>query len=459
MDVYDILLDFGIASFFILVGQLLRAKVSFFQKFFMPASMIAGLLGLLLGPHFANLLTFSDAAGDYTGLLMLVIFAVLGINGFKTGGMKGQSKETVERFIGYSCYRFMLPMMQYAIGIFAGLTVIKLIAPEINDGFGLLLAAGFNGGHGTAATVSKTFADLGWAEAGDIAMTTATLGMLFGIFGGLAQIKMGTRKGWTGYIKDFRYASGELKTGLIPKDEMAPMGNDTISSVSLDSLCYHLSLVVMVTAGGYLFNKQVIARFFSGAIPDYCIIYIIALLFFICFHKTGIYQHMDTRINNRISGTATDYLVFFGVARINTAVVVKYALPLIILILVGVISLLLCAWLCLRMVNKSWFEHYIFCYGYNTGIFAIGFVLLRIVDPDNKSHTLEDVAITPWGSFIDIFSWSLLPFALVNGQGWLCVLACTLLTVAPIVLSMICKVCTRPPSRNVNSIKKACQNQ
>lgn len=445
MDIYAILLDFGIASLLILVGQFCRAKISFFQKFFMPASMIAGLLGLLLGKYFLNVISFSDASGDYTGLLMLIIFAVLGINGFQTGGMKGQNRETVERFIGYSCYRFSLPMMQYAVGILAGLTIIKLVAPGINDGFGLLLAAGFNGGHGTAATVAKTFADLGWAEAGDIAMTTATLGMLFGIFGGLAQIKLGTRKGWTGYIKDFKYADGELKTGLISKKDAVPMGNDTISSVSLDSLCYHLSLILMVTAGGYLLNKNVIARFFSGAIPDYCIIYITALIFFLCFRKTGVYEHMDKRINNRISGTATDYLVFFGVAKINTSVVVTYALPLLLLILAGIASLLLCSWLCLRMVNKSWFEHYIFCYGYNTGIFAIGFVLLRIVDPENKSHTLEDVAITPWGSFIDIFSWSLLPYALINGQGWLCVIVCTLLTIAPIILSIICKVWYRTP--------------
>ena len=44
MSVTDILVDFAIASFFIAVGQLLRAKVPLVQKFFIPPSMIAGFI-------------------------------------------------------------------------------------------------------------------------------------------------------------------------------------------------------------------------------------------------------------------------------------------------------------------------------------------------------------------------------------------------------------------------------
>ena len=40
----------------------------------------------------------------------------------------------------------------------------------------LLLAAGFSGGHGTAAAVGDTFSRLGFTDANDIAMTCATVG-------------------------------------------------------------------------------------------------------------------------------------------------------------------------------------------------------------------------------------------------------------------------------------------
>ena len=40
MTVNDFLLDFAVASVFIMLGQLLRAKIKFFQRFFIPASML-----------------------------------------------------------------------------------------------------------------------------------------------------------------------------------------------------------------------------------------------------------------------------------------------------------------------------------------------------------------------------------------------------------------------------------
>ena len=73
------------------------------------------------------------------------------------------------------------------------------------------------------------------------------------------------------------------------------------------------------------------------------------------------------------------------------------------------------------MNKDSWFERSLFCFGYCTGVFAIGFVLLRIVDPENKSKTVEDVAMTPFLNFIEIAFWSLIPAALIAGKGWLVV--------------------------------------
>lgn len=83
MTVYTVLMDFAFASILILVGQLLRAKVPLIQKFFIPSSMLAGFLGLFLGPQFLNVLHFSDSISSYTSVLMIPIFAAIGINGFK----------------------------------------------------------------------------------------------------------------------------------------------------------------------------------------------------------------------------------------------------------------------------------------------------------------------------------------------------------------------------------------
>ena len=71
------------------------------------------------------------------------------------------------------------------------------------------------------------------------------------------------------------------------------------------------------------------------------------------------------------------------------------------------------------MNNWDWFERSIFVYGYSTGVFAIGMILLRIVDPQNKSKTLADVAVTePPNSIAELILWSTGPYMLLNGQHW-----------------------------------------
>lgn len=192
MTVYTVLTDFALASFLILVGQLLRAKVPLIQKYFIPSSLMAGFLGLFAGREFLNILPFSDSMGSYTSVLMIVIFAAIGINGFKIN--KGVLKREAERVVGYGLYKGAQSALQWWLPALVGVLVISKIWPDINYGFGLLLAAGFLGGHGTAAAVGTTMAELGFADAPDLAMTSATVGILAGVFGGLIFIKWATAK-------------------------------------------------------------------------------------------------------------------------------------------------------------------------------------------------------------------------------------------------------------------------
>lgn len=440
MTVYDFFIDFAIASVLILVGQLIRAKVKLFQEFFIPASMIAGFLGLFLGKQFLNILPYSDSIGSYAGVLIIIVFAVVGLNGFTSGG-KESSGAVVKRVASFTMYRFVIFFIQFVFGIAATLTIVKWAVPGINPGFGILMASGFTGGHGTAAAVGKTFADLGYAEAGDLGMTFATIGILSGIFGGLAFIKVATKKGWTAYIKDFKFISGDLRTGLVAKGNRGSMGQETISSVSLDSLAFHVCLVLGLAGGGYFLNSRVLAVHVLKGIPDFTVAFILSLIFFLLFHKTKIYDYIDKNVNSRVSGTATDYLVFFGIASIKIAVVIEYAVPLVILTLVGFVCVFLTMIpLGYRMNRDSWFERSIFCYGYSTGVFAIGFVLLRIVDPENKSCTVEDTAMSPWLSFLEIAFWSAIPAALLAGQGWYVVGIVGLATVACLAVSVVGKM-------------------
>lgn len=418
MSVNDFLLDFAIASLFIVFGQLIRAKVGFVQKFFVPASMIAGFMALALGSQGLNVLPFSDSIGDYPGMLIILIFAAVGVNGFTFS--KKEFKAEVDRIGSYFSYKVLAQVIQFGLVPLFSILVISRLFPEINYSFGLLLAAGFSGGHGTAAAVGSTLNNLGFTDATDIGMTCATVGILAGIFGGLFFIKIGTKRGWTKYIQSFQYISGDLKTGLV-KDESrrAIMGRETVSSVVLDPLAWHLALLLVASGAGLLLNKWILNT--TGLdLPSYLLAFLVAIAMFLFFRNTKVSHYIDENVISRISGTATDYLVFFGIASIKISVIVKYAVPLAMLLIFGIIIVVLTLMYFGPAMNKdSWFERSIFVWGYSTGVFAIGFILLRIVDPENKSKTLNDTAFAaPFTTPIEMFAWSMGPIMLMNGQHW-----------------------------------------
>ena len=311
----------------------------------------------------------------------------------------------MDRIGSYFSYKVLAQAIQFSLAPLFSILVISKLFPDINYGFGLLLASGFSGGHGTAAAVGSTFQRLGDTDAMDIAMTCATVGILAGIFGGLFFIKLGTKRGWTKYVKSFQYISGDLKTGLIPDEKRKSMGQEPVSSMVLDPLAWHLAILLVASGAGMLLNKWIF-NVTGLDLPTYLVAFLIAIVMFLVFKKVGVSKYVDENVISRISGTATDYLVFFGIASIKISVIVKYAVPLAMLLLCGIVIVVITLMFFGPAMNKgSWFERSIFVFGYSTGVFAIGFILLRIVDPENLSKTLNDTAFAaPFTTPIEMFA-------------------------------------------------------
>ena len=127
MSVNDFLLDFAVASVFIMIGQFLRAKVGFIQRFFIPASMLAGFMGLAFRYVFPGFLPMSDSIGSYPGMLIMVIFAAVGINGFTMN--KGGSKGDVARMSSYLSYKMVAQVIQYGLVPAFSILVISNLWP------------------------------------------------------------------------------------------------------------------------------------------------------------------------------------------------------------------------------------------------------------------------------------------------------------------------------------------
>jgi ESS family glutamate:Na+ symporter len=100
---------------------------------------------------------------------------------------------------------------------------------------------------------------------------------------------------------------------------------------------------------------------------------------------------VDQKVESRIGSMVSDYLVGFGVASISITVVQSFALPIIILCVLGIAwPLFMVFFVGRKLFHNYWFERSIFIFGWCTGVVAIGVTLLRICDPEMKSKTLDD---------------------------------------------------------------------
>ena len=428
-----LLTDLGIISALILVGKIIRVKVKLIQQLFIPPSLIAGVLGLALGPNGLGWLPLSGSMGTYAAVLIALVFGALPLS-----SPKFSVKEVAGRVGPMWVFAQLGMLLQWALCGLFGLFVLKLIWPELNDAFGVMLSTGFYGGHGTAAAIGEAFNGLGWDEAASLGMTTATVGVICAIIGGLVMIKWAAKNKQTAFISDFADLPNELRSGLVPEEKRETMGSATTSGISIEPLTFHFALVLLVAFLGYTLSVGVKQWYPQLELPVFSCAFIVGLLLKKVFDATNVTNYICPQTTQRIGSMATDLLVAFGVASIKLGVVVKYAMPLVVLIIAGALMVFAVTFFFGRRLSKTyWFERTIFAWGWWTGTMAMGIALIRIVDPKLASKAMDDYALAylPIAP-VEILLITFVPIMFVNGMGLWLSLGCLALSALLVLLAV-----------------------
>lgn len=410
---WTLFVDMGIVAALLLVGKLIRVKVKGVQKMFIPPSLIAGFLGLLLGPEGLGWLPFSGQLGTYAGILIALVFACLP---FTSAKVTKEQRGGIGKMWAYSQGGMLF---QWAFGGFLGVLVLCQIWP-LDKAFGISMPCGFCGGHGTAAAIGTAFQRFGNEEMLTLAMTAATVGILASVLIGMVMIKWATRKGHTSYLSDFSALPDELRTGLLPEGKKESMGESSCSSISIDGLAFNLAVVVLVAFGGYLISKGVNLLFPTFELPVFSCAFIVGILIKLVMDKANVTQYVCKKTVGHLSGTFTDFLVAFGISSIKLSVVANYIVPLSILLVCGLLFTLVYVFGMGRRMFKGdgWFEKSVFTWGWYTGTMAMGIALLRVVDHEMKSRCLDDYALAYlFIAPVEIALITFAPVAFVNGYG------------------------------------------
>jgi ESS family glutamate:Na+ symporter len=400
-DPYQLLMDFALISALLFVAQLVRARVKWVQRLHVPAAMIAGFLGLFLGKSLLGhvseeaaryAIPFSEAISNYPYMLIIALFGTLFLG--------NRSADTPQAMVTKIGDTFLLNMAAelggFGFALLVGGGLLVLFLPHMSSSFALLQPAGFVGGFGYAAAIGTSLQEAPnsiWhgQDAVTIGQTFATIGLLASIFGGLAAINYATRHGYTRFITSVGELPEEMRTGLIREENQLSIGKATISSASIDPLTWHVLLVLITVAGGY-YSYDLARRLWPGVVlPMFCLSMLTGVVLQSLIKRLGMQQYVDKQVMTRIGGVATDYLVAFGIASINISVVLNFLVPLILMATLGIAFVFFYLFVvCKRLFQNHWFERGIFIFGWALGVVAMSVTLLRIVDPNFRSRTLED---------------------------------------------------------------------
>jgi len=424
---YTLLIDFALMSVLLFIAQLIRANVRWVQNIYLPTSIIAGFLGLFLGRSFLGYISpelvvyalpFSEEIAAYAYMLVVVLFASLYI-----GNRQKQSVTAMIREVGDTfTVNMAAEIGGFGVALLIGGGLLILLTPEVTSSFAILQPAGFIGGHGYAAAIGTTLEEAGqsiWqpGEAVILGQTFATIGVLSGIFGGLAAINIATRKHYTRLIKSMGNIPRDVREGFIAEENQTSLGKATVNPMTIDSLSWHVLLILMATAGGYYafhWFKELIPGI---TMPMMCLSMLCGVALQKLLHAINLQHTVDKKIITRIGSSVTDYLVAFGIASIKLTVVAKFALPLLILAVLAVsFSFFYLFFIAKRLFHNYWFERGIFTFGWITGVVAMGITLLRIVDPDFRSKALEDYGLAyAFIAMIELAIISILPSIVALG--------------------------------------------
>ena len=126
-------------------------------------------------------------------------------------------------------------------------------------------------------------------------------------------------------------------------------------------------------------------RLFSG-FPLFPLCMIGGVLLQMLLNKIKLGSLVDKEQMQRLSGASLDYLVVSAVATIQLRVVADNFMPLLIMVICGAaFCVAMIVFVAPKLLKKDWFEKGIAEFVQATGVTATGLMLLRTVDPENKT--------------------------------------------------------------------------
>ena len=411
----NVLFAFIVVSILLLVARFIKHKIKLFQTLYLPESIIAGTIALILGPGLLGAIAVATGVSPDSyvanglfpeamrtvwsqspGVFINIVFAALFLGETIPNPKDIWRKTAPQVALGQS-----IAWGQYTLGI---LVAILFLTPVfgVSPIAGALIEIGFEGGHGTAAGMADTLTELDFPEGGDLALGIATVGIISGILFGTALAHWGRKKGYIATEpRVVREGDAQFQeTAETESSRVLRRRAELMDNLLIDPLSINFGFTGLAIAIGWLI-LAVLTWIESltwgrggfeliGAVPLFPMALVGGIIIQLVMKRFDLDVLIMRRLQERIAGVALDILVVTALATINLAVLGANLGVFLTLSLVGIAwNVLAFMYLAPRILPVYWFERGIGDMGQSMGVTATGILLIRMVDSENRTGAFE----------------------------------------------------------------------
>ena len=375
----------GFACLALLVGMLLYYRISVLRKYLIQPALLGGIFLLALGSQGTAMIAQEnyDTWSRWPGFLISFLFSTL----ILAAPDNRSSSRSIGPVFFQGGYVWILALGQIA----AGLAVISFFDSRWWVA-GHIIEIGWMGGHGSAAALIAVADDLGHREAAELALFSATIGLLYGSISGMLFINIIKRKFENDHAVDSGIHYSKINPGRLSGNggEGPDRNNDAESStkpgLDLDENAgWLISIIaaVLPVAVAYFF-LELLSLALARTYPDASMwlgklpLFFIALLFAFPVRKIlQAWNILDTGHARILNSLILEVLIVSAIATLNLGLLLDSWEILLSLTLIGALWTAFCFfWIAPRLLDHHP-DLAIINYGMSTGVTALGLLLLR----------------------------------------------------------------------------------
>jgi glutamate:Na+ symporter, ESS family len=391
---------------FMFIAKVLKEKLGIFKSIVVPTSLLAGFVGLLMGPEVLGAFDFEffgrsvNLGVPYDPRFYVEILFFFMIIAFVSLTLTERNNKQNAKSLDSGIFIVSTYVLQGLIGLSVVYIMIWTFWPKFFAGMGLMLPLAFGQGPGFSSSIGE-----GWDKETGInyiqqfGITLSTVGFVVGGIIGVILLNY--------YIK--KYNLNPVKLNQLKGVNRKKVEFETLSEVNFfDHLLVQITFLALIMLTTYLFTFMVYHLVYPLDSSVANLLKSFSYLFgiFIAMGLRGFLRKLEENghrtkplindyIMQNIASFSLNVMITASVMSIEIETIKQYYPVLIGVTLFGTLGTLLYVVFFGRYVFKGkYVNHYILAmFGMLTGVASTGLALLRGVDPDLETEVSDNVVV------------------------------------------------------------------